>query len=86
MHGFSLSNLKYMARFAQAWPENAIGQQLVDQLPWGQNITLITKLHDRTSPELPNELAGLLPSIESLTEQLDATIIEMPPEEPDLKG
>ena len=40
----------------------------------------------RTSPELPNELAGLLPSIESLTEQLDATIIEMPPEEPDLKG
>ena len=37
----------------------------------------------RTSPELPNELARLLPSIESLTEQLDATIIKMPPEEPD---
>jgi predicted nuclease of restriction endonuclease-like (RecB) superfamily len=32
----------------------------------------------RTSPELPKELAGLLPSIESLTEQLDAQVITMP--------
>ncbi len=32
----------------------------------------------RTSPELPQELQGLLPSIESLTEQLDAQTIEMP--------
>ena len=32
----------------------------------------------RTSPELPKELVGLLPSIESLTEQLDAQVIEMP--------
>ena len=51
LQGFSLSNLKYMARFAEAWPENPIGQQLVDQLPWGQNITLITQLHDRTTRE-----------------------------------
>ena len=35
----------------------------------------------RTSPELPKELAGLLPSIESLTEQLDAQVIEMPTDE-----
>lgn len=32
----------------------------------------------RTSPELPKELAGLLPSIESLTEQLDAQVMAMP--------
>lgn len=37
----------------------------------------------RTSPELPQELAGLLPSIESLTEQLDVPTIQMPPEPPD---
>jgi hypothetical protein len=32
----------------------------------------------RTSPEMPKELAGLLPSIESLTAQLDAEVIEIP--------
>jgi predicted nuclease of restriction endonuclease-like (RecB) superfamily len=32
----------------------------------------------RTSPGLPKELVGLLPSIESLTEQLDAQVITMP--------
>lgn len=51
MDGFSLSNLKYMARFAEAWPDGLIGQQLVDQLPWGQNITLFTKLDNRATRE-----------------------------------
>jgi predicted nuclease of restriction endonuclease-like (RecB) superfamily len=49
MEGFSTSNLKYMRRFAEAWPDlGSIGQQLVDQLPWGQNLGLLTKLtnHD----------------------------------------
>jgi predicted nuclease of restriction endonuclease-like (RecB) superfamily len=51
MSGLSRSNLKYMRRFAQAWPTDAdggaIGQQLVDQLPWGHNIVLLTKLDNR---------------------------------------
>jgi predicted nuclease of restriction endonuclease-like (RecB) superfamily len=47
MKGLSLTNLKYMAQFAEAWPEAAIGQQVVDQLPWGQNIVLMTQLSDR---------------------------------------
>jgi predicted nuclease of restriction endonuclease-like (RecB) superfamily len=35
----------------------------------------------RTSPEMPKELADLLPSIESLTEQLDAQVLELPGDE-----
>jgi hypothetical protein len=38
MKGFSRSNLKYMRAFAQAWPDVAIGQQPVGQLPWGHNL------------------------------------------------
>ena len=36
----------------------------------------------RTSPEMPKELAGLLPSIESLTAQLDAEVIEISDSDP----
>lgn len=32
--GFSRSNLKYMRAFAEAWPDLAIGQPPVGQLPW----------------------------------------------------
>ena len=51
MKGLSLTNLKYMALFADAWPEGAIGQQAVDQLPWGQNISLVTLIPDRATRE-----------------------------------
>lgn len=44
--GFSRANLMYMRAFAQAWPEEAIVQQPVGQLPWGHNIVLLTKLKD----------------------------------------
>jgi predicted nuclease of restriction endonuclease-like (RecB) superfamily len=44
MKGFSRSNLKYMRAFAEAWPDLAIGQQPVGQLPWGHNMVLLTKL------------------------------------------
>jgi predicted nuclease of restriction endonuclease-like (RecB) superfamily len=44
MKGFSRSNLLYMRAFAEAWPETAIVQQAVGQLPWGHNIVLLTKL------------------------------------------
>jgi predicted nuclease of restriction endonuclease-like (RecB) superfamily len=44
MTGLSVSNLTYMRRFAEAWPDGPIGQRLVDQLPWGHNIELLTGL------------------------------------------
>lgn len=44
MKGFSRSNLMYMRAFHEAWPDETIVQQLVGQLPWGQNLLLLTKL------------------------------------------
>lgn len=49
MKGFSRTNLKYMRMFAQAYPE--FGQQPVDQLPWGHNVVLITKVKDPVERE-----------------------------------
>jgi predicted nuclease of restriction endonuclease-like (RecB) superfamily len=46
MKGFSRANLMYMRAFAEAWPEQAIVQQAVGQLPWGHNLVLITRLKD----------------------------------------
>ena len=49
--GFSRSNLHYMRSFAEAWPleggSEEIVQQPVGQLPWGQNIALVTRLEDQ---------------------------------------
>ena len=44
MKGFSPRNLKYMRAFASAWPDQAIVQQVVAQLPWRHNIALLEKL------------------------------------------
>jgi predicted nuclease of restriction endonuclease-like (RecB) superfamily len=47
MKGFSPRNLKYMRAFAEAWPDLAIVQQTVAQLPWGHNLVLLTKLKNK---------------------------------------
>ena len=47
LRGFSPRNLKYMRSFASVWPERAIVQQVVAQIPWGQNVVLMDKLADR---------------------------------------
>ena len=44
MKGFSRANLMYMRAFAEAWPDEAIVQQAVGQLPWGHNLVLLAKL------------------------------------------
>ena len=44
MKGFSRANLLYMRAFAEAWPDQAIVQQAVGQLPWGHNLVLLSKL------------------------------------------
>ncbi len=46
MKGFSRANLMYMRAFAQAWPQEAIVQQAVGQLPWGHNLVLLAKVKD----------------------------------------
>ncbi|KQO16459.1 hypothetical protein ASF11_09810 [Acidovorax sp. Leaf76] len=46
MKGFSRANLMYMRAFAQAWPDAAIVQQAVGQLPWGHNLVLLSQLKD----------------------------------------
>jgi predicted nuclease of restriction endonuclease-like (RecB) superfamily len=46
MKGFSRANLMYMRAFADAWPDAAIVQQAVGQLPWGHNLVLLTKLKE----------------------------------------
>lgn len=51
MTGLSHSNLKYMARFAETWPDGVIGQQPVDQLPWGHNILIMTAIKEPTLRE-----------------------------------
>jgi len=44
MSGFSPRNLKYMRKFAQSWPNQAIVQRTVAQIPWRSNLALLDKL------------------------------------------
>lgn len=44
MSGFSPRNLKYMRKFAAAWPDVSIVQRCVALIPWRNNITLLDKL------------------------------------------
>jgi predicted nuclease of restriction endonuclease-like (RecB) superfamily len=46
MSGLSSRNLRYMRDFAAAWPKPEIWQRLLPNLPWGQNLALLDKLHD----------------------------------------
>lgn len=46
MKGFSARNLKYMRAFAEAWPEEAIVQEVLAQLTWYHNLTVLEKLQD----------------------------------------
>ena len=47
--GYSVRNLKYMAKFAETYPDREFVQQVVAQIPWGHNIVLLDKIAD------PNE-------------------------------
>ncbi|MDI6809499.1 MAG: PDDEXK nuclease domain-containing protein [Candidatus Eisenbacteria bacterium] len=43
MRGLSPRNLKYMRAFATAWPEGAIVQEVLAQIPWYHHIALLEK-------------------------------------------
>lgn len=48
MKGFSPQNLKYMRKLAVEYSIDEIGQQAVDQLPWGHIIILIYSISNKT--------------------------------------
>ncbi|MEA1922805.1 MAG: PDDEXK nuclease domain-containing protein [Pseudomonadota bacterium] len=49
MNGFSARNLKYMSKFAKAWPDREIVQRVAAQIPWRNNQALLDKIKE---PEL----------------------------------
>ena len=44
--GYSIRNLKYMAKFARLFPDSEIVQRSVAQIPWRHNIALMDKIDD----------------------------------------
>ena len=62
--GFSIRNLKYMLKFAQEYLDFEFVQQLVAQIPWGHNISLLDYL--------PKEFENTLPSIEDIEKRIQA--------------
>ena len=46
--GFSRTNLLYMRAFAEAYPDEAIVQQLLDNsaIPWGHQVRILDKVKD----------------------------------------
>ena len=49
--GYSVRNLKYMAKFAAVYHDREFVQQVVAQIPWGHNILILDKLTDNTIRE-----------------------------------
>lgn len=46
--GYSVRNLKYMAKFAETYPDESFVQQAVAQIPWGHTTVLLDKFSDDT--------------------------------------
>lgn len=46
MKGLSPRNLKYMRAFSEAWPDRAIVQEVLAQIPWYHHVALLEKLND----------------------------------------
>ena len=46
--GYSVRNLKYMAKFAESYPDEEFVQQAVAQIPWGHTVVLLDKFSDDT--------------------------------------
>ena len=56
--GFSVRNLKYMAKFAATYSEQEFVQQAVAQIPWGHTSNLTGELEKR------------LPSVEDIQNRI----------------
>jgi predicted nuclease of restriction endonuclease-like (RecB) superfamily len=99
MKGFSPRNLKYMRAFAAAWPDPAIVQGDLAQIPWYHNITLIESLdsaetrlwYARKALELGWSQSILRLQIDGLAHQRHGKALTnfratMPPADSDLAG
>ncbi len=51
MKGFASRNLKYMRAFAEAYPARAFVQEVLAQITWYHNITLLEKVKDQVQRE-----------------------------------
>jgi predicted nuclease of restriction endonuclease-like (RecB) superfamily len=51
MRGFSARSLKYMRAFAAMYPDKQFVQEVLAQITWYHNITLLDKVKDRTERE-----------------------------------
>ena len=49
--GYSVRNLKYMAKFAESYSDEEFVQQVVAQIPWGHNVVLLDKFDDHNRRE-----------------------------------
>jgi len=49
--GFSTRNLKYMRKFAEIYPDFQFVQQVVAQIPWSHNCTIMDKVKDSAQRE-----------------------------------
>ena len=44
--GYSVRNLKYMAKFAETYPDEAFVQTVSAQIPWPHNTVILDKVKD----------------------------------------
>jgi predicted nuclease of restriction endonuclease-like (RecB) superfamily len=73
MKGFSPRNLKYMRAFASAWPERAIVQEALAQIPWSHNILVLRidgRAHERQGKAITNFRDTLPPAESDLAAQV----------------
>ncbi len=49
--GYSVRNLKYMAKYAETYSNREFVQQVVAQIPWGHNVILMDKVADAKERE-----------------------------------
>ncbi len=83
--GYSVRNLKYMAKFAATYPNEEFVQQAVAQIPWGHTVTLLDKIADdalkdmskpmgvseyKVTSSLPENLSKQLPSVEDIQKRI----------------
>lgn len=69
MKGFSVRNLKYMRQFASNYPDFTIVQELLAQLSWYHNLTIMQKVKDinvEFKPEFVGKLNFYLSAVDDL--------------------
>ena len=66
-----------MRSLAEAWPEEAILQQLIAKLPWGHNLRVLDRIKDRPT----REWSLLLPRTVSVSQKLCACSVTGPQKE-----